>query len=216
MGTMEMARNSMRVARAGAEVSGNNLANASNPVYSRQRIKIGSAVTIPTEKGPQGSGSEVGRLEQVRDKVLDKSLVSEKSVTKYFEAKELFSDQKINSNELFTKSNFYLVNIWSSWCAPCRDEHPFLLKLQNENKVKLIGINYKDNKKNALKFIEELSNPFDKIVSDKNGTLSIKLGAYGVPESFLIDQDKKILKKIVGPIDQKSYSKIIEILNEKN
>ena len=91
MGTMEMARNSMRVARAGAEVSGNNLANASNPVYSRQRIKIGSAVTIPTEKGPQGSGSEVARLEQIRDKVLDKSMISEKSVTKFFEAKQAFS-----------------------------------------------------------------------------------------------------------------------------
>ena len=133
-----------------------------------------------------------------------------------FEAKEFFSDQKISSNELFTESNFYLINIWSSWCVPCRDEHPFLLKLQNDNKAKLIGINYKDNKKNALKFIEELSNPFDKILSDENGTLSIKLGAYGVPESFLIDRDKKILKKIVGPIDQKSYSKIIEILNETN
>ena len=90
MGTMEMARNAMRVARSGAEVSGNNLANASNPLYARQRIKIGSAVTIPTEKGPQGSGAEVSRLEQVRDKVLDKSIVSEKSVTKYFEAKELY------------------------------------------------------------------------------------------------------------------------------
>ncbi len=90
MGTMEMARNSMRVARAGAEISGNNLANASNPIYSRQRIKIGSAITIPTEKGPQGSGSEVARLEQIRDKVLDKSIISEKSVTKYFEAKQLF------------------------------------------------------------------------------------------------------------------------------
>ena len=154
-------------------------------------------------------------------KGLDKSTIYTPELQKNisltnFEAKEFFSDQKINSNELFTKSNFYLVNIWSSWCVPCRDEHPFLLKLQNENKVKLIGINYKDNKKNALKFIEELSNPFDKIVSDKNGTLSIKLGAYGVPESFLIDQDKKIIKKIVGPIDQKSYSKIIEILNETN
>ena len=90
MGTMEMARNAMRVARAGAEVSGNNLANASNPAYARQRVKITSAVTIPGENGPQGSGAEVGRLEQVRDKVLDKSLVSEKSVTKYFEAKELY------------------------------------------------------------------------------------------------------------------------------
>lgn len=90
MGTMEMARNAMRTARAGAEVSGNNLANASNPIYARQRIKINSAITIPTEKGPQGSGAEVARLEQVRDKVLDKSLISEKSVTQYFEAKQLY------------------------------------------------------------------------------------------------------------------------------
>jgi len=90
MGTMEMARNAMRTARSGAEVSGNNLANASNPAYARQRVKIASAVAIPTEKGPQGSGSEIARLEQVRDKVLDKALVSEKSVTKYFEAKELY------------------------------------------------------------------------------------------------------------------------------
>lgn len=90
MGTMEMARNAMRTARAGAEVSGNNLANASNPIYARQRIKVNSAITIPTEKGPQGSGAEVARLEQVRDKVLDKSLISEKSVTQYFQAKQLY------------------------------------------------------------------------------------------------------------------------------
>ena len=90
MGTMEMARNAMRTARAGAEVSGNNLANASNPTYARQRIKANSAITIPTEKGPQGSGAEVARLEQVRDKVLDKSLISEKSVTQYFQSKQLY------------------------------------------------------------------------------------------------------------------------------
>lgn len=90
MGTMEMARNSMRVARSGAEVSGNNLANASNPIYARQRIKVNSATTIPTENGPQGSGSEVARMEQIRDHVLDKSIISEKSVTQYFTAKQAF------------------------------------------------------------------------------------------------------------------------------
>ena len=90
MGTMEMARNSMRVARSGAEVSGNNLANASNPIYARQRIKVNSSSTIPTENGPQGSGSEVARMEQVRDHVLDKSIISEKSVTQYFTAKQAF------------------------------------------------------------------------------------------------------------------------------
>ncbi len=90
MGTMEMARNAMRVARSGAEVSGNNLANAANPAYARQRIKLNSSVTIPTEKGPQGSGAEVARLEQIRDKVLDKSIISEKSISQYFDAKQVY------------------------------------------------------------------------------------------------------------------------------
>jgi len=90
MGTMEMARNAMRVARSGAEVSGNNLANASNPIYARQRIKINSAVTIPTEKGPQGSGAAVARIEQIRDKVLDASIVYENSITGYHEGKQMY------------------------------------------------------------------------------------------------------------------------------
>jgi len=90
IGTMEMARNAMRTARAGAEVSGNNLANAANPAYARQRVKLNSSVTIPTDKGPQGSGAEVARLEQMRDKVLDKTIISEKSITEYLSAKQSF------------------------------------------------------------------------------------------------------------------------------
>ena len=88
MGTMEMARNAMQTARQGAEIAGHNLANAANPIYARQRIKIASSVAIPTDKGPQGSGSEVARLEQIRDYAIDKALVSEKSITKYLEAKQ--------------------------------------------------------------------------------------------------------------------------------
>ena len=90
MGTMEMARNAMRVARSGAEVAGNNLANASNPIYARQRIKINSSVTIPTEKGPQGSGAAVARIEQIRDSVLDASIVYENSITGYHEGKQMY------------------------------------------------------------------------------------------------------------------------------
>ena len=88
MGTMEMARNAMQTARQGAEVAGHNLANASNPIYARQRVKIAAAVAIPTDKGPQGSGSEVARLEQIRDYSIDKAIVTEKSVTKYLETKQ--------------------------------------------------------------------------------------------------------------------------------
>ena len=83
-----MARNAMQTARQGAEIAGHNLANASNPIYARQRVKIAAAVAIPTDKGPQGSGSEVARLEQIRDYAIDKALVSEKSVTAYLEAKQ--------------------------------------------------------------------------------------------------------------------------------
>ena len=89
MGSMEMAKNAMQTARQGAEIAGHNLANASNPIYARQRVKISSAVAIPTDKGTQGTGSEVARLEQIRDYTIDKALVSEKSVTKYLEAKQL-------------------------------------------------------------------------------------------------------------------------------
>ena len=83
-----MARNAMQTARQGAEISGNNLANASNPIYARQRVKIAAAVAIPTDKGPQGSGSEVARIEQVRDYAIDKQLVEEKGVTTFLEAKQ--------------------------------------------------------------------------------------------------------------------------------
>ena len=88
MGTMEMARNAMQTARQGAEIAGHNLANAANPIYARQRIKIASAVAIPTDKGPQGSGSEVARLEQIRDYAIDAALITEKGVTKYLETKQ--------------------------------------------------------------------------------------------------------------------------------
>ena len=88
LGTMEMARNAMQTARQGAEIAGHNLANAANPTYARQRVKISAAVAIPTEQGPQGSGSEIARIEQIRDYALDKALVSEKSVTKYLESKQ--------------------------------------------------------------------------------------------------------------------------------
>ena len=88
LGTMEMARNAMQTARQGAEIAGHNLANAANPTYARQRVKISASVAIPTEQGPQGSGSEVARLEQIRDYALDKALVSEKSVTQYLETKQ--------------------------------------------------------------------------------------------------------------------------------
>ena len=76
-----------------------------------------------------------------------------------FESRELFSNQKINAYELIQNSDYSLINIWASWCLPCRDEHPILINLQDKKKLNLIGINYKDKKKNSIKFLNELGNP---------------------------------------------------------
>ena len=125
----------------------------------------------------------------------------------YFEAVIFGENKKINSNEIFIGNNFYLINIWASWCVPCIDEHPFLLDLSKQKNLKIIGLNYKDNDIKAKKFLKKLGNPYSMIISDFDGTLAIEWGAYGVPETFLIKK-KRIIKKIIGPIDEVSLNEI--------
>jgi cytochrome c biogenesis protein CcmG, thiol:disulfide interchange protein DsbE len=121
---------------------------------------------------------------------------------------ELFDSGKIvNTLEIFNTDKFYLLNIWSSWCVPCRQEHLILMDLIKNDNLKIIGINYKDTKKNAKKFLEELGNPYDKIIFDNDGTNAIEWGAYGVPESFLINKNK-IIKKYIGPFSKESMEEI--------
>ena len=83
-----------------------------------------------------------------------------------FNAVLLNNDNQINSKEIFDDNNFYLLNIWASWCVPCRDEHKFLLSLSKQKNVKIIGLNYKDKKKNAKTFLKELSNPYEIVFLD--------------------------------------------------
>jgi len=86
------------------------------------------------------------------------------------------------------------------------------MQLSKNKSVKLIGLNYRDNLKNAKKFINTLGNPYSQILIDSDGTLSIEFGAYGVPETFLIDKNKKIIEKFVGPINQEILKKIETII----
>ena len=125
-----------------------------------------------------------------------------------------FNDKVKITEKDFQKNNFTLVNFWASWCAPCRDEHPFLIKLKNEKNLKILGVNFKDKKINAIKFLDELGNPYDILSSDEFGRQSVNFGIYGIPESILIDQDLIIIKKYIGPISNKDYKEIKKILSE--
>ena len=118
-----------------------------------------------------------------------------------FKTVEFFSGKSLLSSGIFDSDKTYLLNIWSSWCVPCRQEHPLLMNLNLENEVKIVGMNYKDNLKNAKNFLKELGNPYSDIFIDFDGTIAIEWGAYGVPESFLI-HNNKIIKKYIGPLNQ--------------
>ena len=121
------------------------------------------------------------------------------------------TNMKINSDEIFKEDYYYLMNIWSSWCLPCREEHRFLMELNKEKNLKIIGFNYKDNIKDAKKFLDELKNPYSKIFLDKDGLIAIEWGAYGVPESFLI-YNKKIIKKVIGPLNTNFVDEIKRLI----
>ena len=124
-----------------------------------------------------------------------------------FSARLLNSNKVINSSEIFESNKFYLLNIWSSWCIPCKQEHPFLIELKKNKNIEVIGINYKDTQVNANKFLDELGDPYDQIIFDKDGTIGIEWGAFGVPESFLI-YNRNIIKKYIGPLNNKLIKEI--------
>jgi len=124
-----------------------------------------------------------------------------------FSTKNFFTGISVESSNIFEIDKIYLLNIWSSWCVPCRQEHPLLMSLNSENDINIIGINYKDNLKNAENFLNELGNPYKEIFLDIDGTIAIEWGAYGVPESFLIYKNK-IIKKHVGPLNEKIIKEI--------
>ncbi len=92
-----------------------------------------------------------------------------------------------------------LVNVWASWCAPCRQEHPYLMQLAKDERIEIAGLNYKDKPENAVRFLGELGNPYSSIGVDDNGRAAIDWGVYGVPETFLVGRNGTILYKHVGP-----------------
>jgi len=93
-----------------------------------------------------------------------------------------------------------VVNVWASWCVPCRDEAPLLMQLAKDQRFRLVGINYKDTAENAQRFAARFGNPFAAAGADDSGRAGIEWGVYGVPETFVVGRNGKIAYKLVGPI----------------
>ena len=134
--------------------------------------------------------------------------------------------KKLDGYKLFSVTNLInanspsLVNIWSSWCVPCKIEHEFLMRMSSDHNILIYGINYKDKKEDALKVLDLNDNPFYAIGVDLDGMQSINLGVYGVPETFIIDSDGNIRYRHVGPILEYDMQNIIlpildKIMREK-
>jgi cytochrome c biogenesis protein CcmG/thiol:disulfide interchange protein DsbE len=107
------------------------------------------------------------------------------------------------------KGKTSIINVWASWCAPCRQEHPLLVELGASHDVNIIGLNYKDSPENALRFLGQLGNPYDAVGVDPNGRAAIDWGVYGIPETFVVSSDGTIIHKHVGPLTPDAISRTI-------
>jgi cytochrome c biogenesis protein CcmG/thiol:disulfide interchange protein DsbE len=108
-----------------------------------------------------------------------------------------------------------LVNVWASWCVPCHDEAPLLEALSADKRIRIVGINYKDQPDNARRFLGRYGNPFVAAGADPNGRASMEWGVYGVPETFIVGRDGNIAYKLVGPITDVNLARVIRPEIEK-
>ena len=108
-----------------------------------------------------------------------------------------------------------LLNVWASWCVPCHDEAPLLLKLADDKRISVVGINYKDQPDNARRFLGRYGNPFVASGADPSGRAAIEWGVYGVPETFVVGRDGRIAFKLVGPITEDNLERALKPAIEK-
>jgi len=103
-----------------------------------------------------------------------------------------------------------LVNVWASWCVPCHDEVPFLEALGKDDRIQLVGINYKDEPGNARRFLGRYGNPYVATGIDPKGRAGIDWGVYGVPETFVVGRDGRIAYKLIGPIGADNLARVLQ------
>lgn len=112
------------------------------------------------------------------------------------------------------KGRVTVVNVWASWCGPCRQEHPLLVDLAKDPSIRVVGINQRDNPDNARRFLGALGNPYAAVGVDPNGRASIDWGVYGVPETFIVGPDGTIRHKHIGPLTPENFSAFKERLRQ--
>ena len=145
-----------------------------------------------------------------RETNYDTSNLINKKITEF---KVIYADETgFYTRDDLKKNDFTLINFWASWCAPCKVEHPILMRLSKSRKLKILGVNFKDKDKQAKKFLSDLGNPYDLLTKDINGKQSVSLGIYGIPESILINNELLIMQKFVGPLSLDDYNKIEELI----
>ena len=125
-----------------------------------------------------------------------------------------FDESNTYTRDDIKKKNYTLINFWASWCAPCKIEHPILMKLSQKKNLTILGVNFKDKETQAKTFLYELGDPYDLLAKDKNGKQSVIFGVYGIPESILINKDLMVIKKFVGPLSIDDYNNIVKIIEQ--
>ncbi len=108
-----------------------------------------------------------------------------------------------------------VVNVFASWCVPCADEAPLFMKLAQDRRVRIVGINYKDSSDNARRFLGRHGNPYEAVGVDANGRAAIEWGVYGVPETFIVGKDGNIAYKLVGPLTADNIDSVVRVEIEK-
>jgi cytochrome c biogenesis protein CcmG, thiol:disulfide interchange protein DsbE len=113
------------------------------------------------------------------------------------------------------KGKVSIVNVWASWCVPCHEEAPLLTELGRDQRLQIVGINYKDQPDNARRFLGRYGNPFGFVGVDGNGRASIEWGVYGVPETFVVGRDGTIAYKMVGPVTPENFNSVLKVEIDK-
>tara|TARA_Y100000746_G_scaffold132806_1_gene113713 strand:- start:330 stop:839 length:510 start_codon:yes stop_codon:yes gene_type:complete len=120
------------------------------------------------------------------------------------EGVDFYSNENIKLNDLMG-DQLALINVWASWCVTCRKEHKVIMDVAKNNKLKIIGINYKDSRSDGEEYLKVMGNPFDAIIFDPQGKIGMELGVYATPETFLISSNGIIIHKHIGEITKEVW-----------